>query len=81
MKMKFSKEVTIGLVTIISLTLLYLGVNYLKGINLFRPVNRYFVACTNVKDVTISSCLRRGLQGGTGEKHLLRLFDNEPDTR
>ena len=55
MKMKFSKEVTIGLVTIISLTLLYLGVNYLKGINLFRPVNRYFVACTNVKDVTISS--------------------------
>ena len=55
MKMKFSKEVTIGLVTIISLTLLYLGVNYLKGINLFRPVNRYLVACTNVKDVTISS--------------------------
>ena len=55
MKMKFSKEVTIGIVTIISLTLLYMGVNYLKGINLFRPVNHYFVACSNVKDVTISS--------------------------
>ena len=55
MKMKFSKEVTIGIVTIISLTLLYMGVNYLKGINLFRPVNHYYVVCTNVKDVTISS--------------------------
>lgn len=55
MKMKFTKEVTIGIVTIISLTLLYMGVNYLKGINLFRPVNRYYVVCSNVKDLTISS--------------------------
>lgn len=45
----------IGLVVIISLTLLYLGVNYLKGVNLFKPVNHYFVSCTNVKDVTIST--------------------------
>ena len=55
MKMKFTKEVTIGIVTIISLALLYMGVNYLKGINLFRPVNRYYVVCSNVKDLTISS--------------------------
>ena len=55
MKMKFSKEVTIGIVTIISLVLLYIGVNYLKGINLFRPANHYYVACSNVKDLTISS--------------------------
>ena len=55
MKMKFTKEVTIGIVTIISLTLLYMGVNYLKGINLFRPVNRYYVVCSNAKDLTISS--------------------------
>lgn len=55
MKMKFSKGVTIGVVSIISLVLLYIGVNYLKGINLFRPANHYYVACSNVKDVTISS--------------------------
>lgn len=55
MKIKFSKEVTIGIVTIISLVLLYIGVNYLKGINLFRPANHYYVACSNVKDLTISS--------------------------
>jgi len=43
------------LATIVSLALLYFGVNYLKGINLFQPVNHYYVTFDNVKDVTISS--------------------------
>lgn len=55
MKHKFSKEVKIGLATIASLVLLYIGVNYLKGINLFKPANYYFVTCKNVKDINISS--------------------------
>ncbi|WP_080903614.1 MlaD family protein [Parabacteroides sp. Marseille-P3160] len=55
MKTKFTKEFKIGLAAIISLTMLYLGVNYLKGINLFKPANYYYVKCTNVKDLTISS--------------------------
>lgn len=55
MKAKFSKEMIIGVVTIISLILLYIGVNYLKGINLFKPVNHYYVTSSNVKDLTISS--------------------------
>lgn len=55
MKIGFTKEAKIGLVTIISLALLYLGINYLKGINLFKPSNHYFVECANVKEVTISS--------------------------
>ncbi|MDL2222346.1 MlaD family protein [Parabacteroides sp. OttesenSCG-928-N08] len=55
MKNKFTKEAKIGIVTIVSLILLYVGVNYLKGINLFKPVNHYFVQFDNVKDVTISS--------------------------
>jgi len=55
MKVKFSKEMTIGVITIIGLTLLYIGVNYLKGINLFRPINHYFVTCSNVSEVTIST--------------------------
>ncbi|MDR1116368.1 MAG: MlaD family protein [Tannerella sp.] len=52
---RFSKETTIGVVTIISLVLLYIGVNYLKGINIFKPANYYYVSCTNVRDITISS--------------------------
>lgn len=53
--MKFTKEAKIGLVTIISLVLLYVGVNFLRGINLFKPVNHYFVTFSNVKDLTVSS--------------------------
>ncbi len=55
MEKKFTKEIVIGIVTIISLTLLYIGINYLKGINLFKPANYYYVSCTNVKDINISS--------------------------
>lgn len=55
MKSVFTKEAKIGLVTIISLALLYFGINYLKGINLFQPTNYYYVDFKNVKDVTISS--------------------------
>jgi phospholipid/cholesterol/gamma-HCH transport system substrate-binding protein len=55
MKKKFTKEAKIGIITIIGLTLLYSGINYLKGINLFKPSNQYFVSFNNVKDVTISS--------------------------
>ena len=50
-----TKEAKIGLVSIISLALLYFGINYLKGINLFKPVNHYFVTFHKVKDVTVSS--------------------------
>lgn len=55
MKSVFTKEARIGLVSIISLALLYFGINYLKGINLFQPTNYYFIAFNNVKDVTVSS--------------------------
>ena len=55
MKSVFTKEAKIGLVAIVSLALLYIGINYLKGINLFQPVNHYYVTFSNVKDVTISS--------------------------
>ncbi|MGM9758917.1 MAG: MlaD family protein [Parabacteroides sp.] len=55
MKNVFTKEAKIGLVSIISLVLLYIGINFLKGINLFQPTNYYQVAFTNVKDVTVSS--------------------------
>ena len=55
MKKKISKEVIIGIVTIASLVLLYIGINYLKGINLFKPANYYYVSCSHVKDINVSS--------------------------
>jgi phospholipid/cholesterol/gamma-HCH transport system substrate-binding protein len=51
----FSKEMKIGLATAVSLVLLYVGVNYLKGINLLHPSNYYYVTLPNVKDLTVST--------------------------
>ena len=55
MKKFFNKEIIIGLVTIISLLILYFGYNYLKGINIFKPTNHYYVAMKNVNELQKSS--------------------------
>lgn len=55
MKKLFTKEVIIGLVTIVSLFILYSGVNYLKGINIFQPTNHYYVLMPNVAELQNSS--------------------------
>ncbi|MCC8146489.1 MAG: MlaD family protein [Bacteroidales bacterium] len=55
MKKIFTKEVIIGLVTIVSLFVLYSGVNYLKGINILKPTNHYYVLMQNVSELQTSS--------------------------
>lgn len=55
MKKVFTKEVIIGLISIISLVVLVFGLNYLKGINLFKPTNTYYVAMQNVAELQTSS--------------------------
>lgn len=55
MKKVFSKEVIIAVVTLVSLFILYTGVNYLKGINIFKPSNHYYVKINNVNELQISS--------------------------
>jgi phospholipid/cholesterol/gamma-HCH transport system substrate-binding protein len=52
---RFTKEMRIGLATLTSVVLLYMGVNYLKGVNLLHPANYYYVTFANVKDVTVST--------------------------
>ncbi len=55
MKKKFSKEIIIGVIAIISLFILFFGINYLKGINIFKPTNHYYVTFDNVTDMQKSS--------------------------
>lgn len=55
MKKKLTREAIIGIVTIVSIGLLYFGINYLKGVNLFKPFNHYYVEFKKVKDLTVSS--------------------------
>jgi phospholipid/cholesterol/gamma-HCH transport system substrate-binding protein len=45
----------IGLATAVALVLLYVGMNYLKGVNLLHPSNYYYVTLPNVKDLTVST--------------------------
>ncbi|MDR0768503.1 MAG: MlaD family protein [Dysgonamonadaceae bacterium] len=55
MKKKISKELAIGFITVVSLVLLYFGVNYLKGINVFKANNYYYVKMPNVNELQQSS--------------------------
>lgn len=55
MKNKFSREAKIGLVTIIALFLLYFGINYLKGVDIFKPANLYYVKFKNVTELQKSA--------------------------
>lgn len=48
MKKLASKEFIIGLCVIVGLVILYFGINYLKGVNLFKPGNYYYVNYENI---------------------------------
>lgn len=52
---KISKEVKIGLAFVIAIFLLYYGINFLKGINIFKPSNSYMVVFDNVEGLTQST--------------------------
>lgn len=55
MKKKFNKEFVIGLSVIIAIVILIFGIDYLKGINLFRPSHYYLAYYENVDELTVSS--------------------------
>lgn len=49
------KEVKIGLAGIAALIILFCGVNYLKGINMFKPESYYHVEFTDINGLAQSS--------------------------
>lgn len=50
-----TKEVRIGLAGIAALCVLVLGINYLKGINMFKPASYFYVRFQNVNGLAQSS--------------------------
>lgn len=50
----FSKEVKIGITFIVAIFLLFFGINFLKGINIFNPANNYVVVFDNVSGMLVS---------------------------
>ena len=53
--MKSKKLVYIGISAIVALIILIVGVNFLKGINLFHTSNYYFVSYESVTGLNISA--------------------------
>ena len=58
--MKLTKEIRIALVAIVGILVMYFGINFLKGINLFSTSNTYYLC--------------RWLQGGYRGAAGFRLF-------
>jgi len=52
---KISKEFKVGLLAIVSITILYFGFNFLKGIDLFKETNNYYALYENIDGLTASN--------------------------
>lgn len=55
MKKLFNKEFVIGLSVIVALVVLFIGIDYLKGINVFRPANFYVANYENVAGLEVAA--------------------------
>ncbi|MDQ3536966.1 MAG: hypothetical protein M3421_15220 [Bacteroidota bacterium] len=53
--MKVSKEVKVGILAVVSLVIFYLGINFLKGIDFFRPNNIYFAIYNDIDGLAVSN--------------------------
>jgi phospholipid/cholesterol/gamma-HCH transport system substrate-binding protein len=50
-----TKEVKIGLISIVALAILIFGINFLKGVNMFKPSNSYYFEFADVNGLAESS--------------------------
>lgn len=74
---KGSKEIKIGIAFIISIFLLYFGISFLKGINIFKPTYSYIVVFDNVSGLTTSTPVTvNGLQ--VGQVYSIQMDPNNP---
>lgn len=55
MKKIFSKEVLIGFLVILALAVLFVGIDFLKGVNVFQKENTYYISYQNVQGLTVSA--------------------------
>lgn len=51
----FSREVKIGISVLVALIALIFGINYLKGVNIFKSTNYYYASYTNVAGLAQSA--------------------------
>ena len=51
----FSRELRVGIMAIVAIVMLYFGLNYLKGIDIFSPQNYYYASYQNIGGLVVSS--------------------------
>lgn len=51
----FTKEVKIALMAIVAIILLFIGINFLKGVNVFNATNTYYVRFHDVHGLAVSN--------------------------
>lgn len=62
---KITKEVKIGIAFVVALVILYFGINFLKGVNIFKPSNSYIVVFDNVSGLLVADAVTiNGLKVG-----------------
>ena len=55
MKKYFTREVKVGIMAIVAIFVLYFGLNYLKGIDIFSPVSYYYGRYDNIGGLVASA--------------------------
>lgn len=55
--MIMKKEVKIALTCVVALVLLFMGLNFLKGVNVFKPTNTYYVKFKDIAGLTVSNAV------------------------
>lgn len=55
MKKIFRKELLIGVIVLAALALLFIGIDFLKGVNVFKAANYYTATYTNVEGLAVSA--------------------------
>ncbi len=77
MKSNLSRNALIGLAFIASLVMIYFGINFLKGINIFKKQNQYYAVFDDVSKLLISSPIYvKGYQIGLINE--IKMIDAEP---
>ena len=54
---RISNEVKIALMAIVAIVLLWIGLNFLKGINIFSSTNTYYVKFHNIQGLAVSNAV------------------------
>ena len=75
--MTISKEFKIGAVFIVTIAILFFGLNFLKGIDIFTPTNRYYAVYEDIGGLVVSNSVNiKGYKVGQ-VRHIAYNFSEE----